>query len=92
VDGDAAVTFLDRTTLFVRPAWYDDAACAAVGPALFYVERGASTVQAETVCAGCPVRVQCLDFAIERRESFGVWGGLSARERVGVRLRRRRAS
>lgn len=71
--------------LFVRPDWYDDALCAGVGPDLFYAERGVSTAPAVAICQACPVQVECLQFAAERDEAFGIWGGATPRQRVMVR-------
>lgn len=70
-------------------AWQDQANCLGVDPDLFFPERGASTREAKEVCRGCEVRQQCLDYALANGEKFGIWGGLSERERR--RLRRQRA-
>jgi len=70
-------------------AWQDQANCLGVDPDLFFPERGASTREAKEVCRGCEVRTQCLDYALANGEKFGIWGGLSERERR--RLRRQRA-
>lgn len=77
------------TPRFERPEWYDRASCRDVGPGLFYVERGASAVEAIAVCRGCPVRSQCLRLALERREIFGIWGGYSQRQLRAMRAMRR---
>lgn len=68
--------------------WRAEANCAGVDPDLFYPERGGSKAlqarqieQAKQVCAGCSVRMQCLVDALEGQEAFGIWGGLSERER-----------
>ena len=60
-----------------------------VDPDLFFPERGASTREAKEVCRGCVVREDCLEYALANGEKFGIWGGLSERERR--RLRRARA-
>lgn len=62
-------------------AWMDDALCAQTDPEAFFPEKGGSTRAAKAVCAACPVRQQCLDYALAHRETSGIWGGLSARER-----------
>jgi len=64
--------------------WKLDAACVGSDPRLFFPERGEATRPAKAVCAGCPVAEECLDAGMW--EKFGIWGGLSERER-----RRRRA-
>ena len=72
-----------------EPSWQDYANCLGVDPDLFFPERGASTREAKVVCRGCVVREECLEYAITHSEKFGIWGGLSERERR--RIRRERA-
>ena len=69
--------------------WQSRANCMGVDPDLFFPERGASTREAKEVCRGCVVREDCLEYALANGEKFGIWGGLSERERR--RLRRARA-
>jgi len=69
--------------------WQDEANCLGVDPDLFFPERGASTREAKEVCRACAVRSECLEFALANGEKFGIWGGLSERERR--RIRRQRA-
>ncbi len=69
--------------------WQERANCLGVDPDLFFPERGASTREAKGVCNGCEVRLDCLEYALINGEKFGIWGGLSERERR--RLRRQRA-
>lgn len=64
-----------------RPQWQDEALCAQADPESWYPEKGGSTTAAKRVCMECPVRAQCLNEALERQERFGIWGGLSERER-----------
>ncbi len=71
------------------PPWKEDAACRGTDPDVFFPSRGEDLVVARAVCAGCPVRGECLDFALAHNEKFGVWGGLSERERRRVRRGRR---
>jgi WhiB family transcriptional regulator, redox-sensing transcriptional regulator len=71
-----------------KEAWRLDALCAETDPEAFFPEKGGSTRDAKRVCTGCPVRAQCLEFALENDERFGIWGGLSERERRRVRLER----
>src|SRR6188768_2847561 len=70
-------------------SWQDQANCLGVDPDLFFPERGASTREAKEVCRGCVVRLDCLEYALSNGEKFGIWGGLSERERR--RIRRQRA-
>lgn len=69
-------------------AWQTDALCAQTDPEAFFPEKGGSTREAKRVCAACLVRQECLDYAMDNDERFGIWGGLSERERR--RLRRER--
>jgi WhiB family redox-sensing transcriptional regulator len=69
--------------------WQTQANCMGVDPDLFFPERGASTREAKEVCRGCVVREDCLEYALANGEKFGIWGGMSERERR--RLRRARA-
>lgn len=66
------------------PDWYEHAECR--GPqALFFPERGESTKPAEEMCSRCPVSVECLAWALDHGEKFGIWGGASERERRRMR-------
>jgi WhiB family redox-sensing transcriptional regulator len=69
-------------------AWQRQANCLGVDPDLFFPERGMSTREAKEVCAACVVRQACLDYAIANGEKFGIWGGLSERERRTLRRAR----
>jgi len=74
-----------------RPPWQRDALCREyVGRVDFFPGMGVSLEPAKSVCRRCLVRAACLEFALEHDERAGVWGGLSARERVYRRLRRLR--
>jgi len=70
------------------PTWQDKANCMGVDPDLFFPERGASTREAKEVCRGCVVQEDCLEYAIANGEKFGIWGGMSERERRRVRRAR----
>lgn len=70
--------------------WIAQGACHGKDPDLFFPGQGESTREAKAVCAGCPVREQCLDYALEHGEKFGIWGGTSERERRRLRTQRRR--
>ena len=61
--------------------WQDRALCAQTDPEAFFPEKGGSTREAKKVCRGCEVRAECLEFALEKDERFGIWGGMSERER-----------
>jgi WhiB family redox-sensing transcriptional regulator len=76
--------FADRTH-----AWQLDAACRGEDSALFFApnyfekreEKDGREVRAKAICARCPVRVECLEYALEIRETHGIWGGLNEFER-----------
>ena len=74
------------------PPWQKYANCLGVDPDLFFPERGGSTREAKEVCRGCIVREECLRYALENCEKFGIWGGLSERERRQLRRARNRPS
>jgi WhiB family redox-sensing transcriptional regulator len=67
--------------------WQDRALCAETDPEAFFPEKGGSTREAKRICSQCEVRSQCLEYALAHDERFGIWGGLSERERR--RLKRR---
>jgi WhiB family redox-sensing transcriptional regulator len=67
--------------------WRELAACRGADLNLFFPERGESAGPARRVCAACPVREPCLDYAITNRISHGIWGGLTERERRALRSR-----
>jgi WhiB family transcriptional regulator, redox-sensing transcriptional regulator len=61
--------------------WQDRALCAQTDPEAFFPEKGGSTREAKKICLGCEVRHECLEYALAHDERFGIWGGLSERER-----------
>ena len=61
--------------------WAHAAKCLHAEPDTFCPEKGGSTREAKRICTGCPVRDECLEFALANDERFGIWGGLSERER-----------
>ena len=74
--------------------WQLDGACRRVGPEVFFHpegERGPSRLSrelaAKSVCARCPVAVQCAAHALAVREPYGVWGGMSEDERRALKRR-----
>lgn len=69
--------------------WQDDGLCAQSDPDAFYPEKGAHNTDAKRVCKGCPVVEQCLEYALANDERFGIWGGLSERERRKLKTQRR---
>lgn len=74
--------------------WMTDAECLDVDPNLFFPPRGADsptvTAGAKAVCRRCQVRLECLTHALDNREHYGIWGGMSPRERRALARKRRR--
>jgi WhiB family redox-sensing transcriptional regulator len=68
--------------------WQAGARCTEVDPEIFFPERGGSSKSARQVCARCEVRLQCLEYALNNKEQFGIWGGTSERERRRLRKER----
>ena len=67
--------------------WQERALCAQTDPEAFFPEKGGSTREAKRVCVTCDVRSTCLDYALQHDERFGIWGGLSERERRKLKKR-----
>jgi WhiB family redox-sensing transcriptional regulator len=67
--------------------WASKGACRSTDPDSLFVQ-GAAQNRAKTVCMSCPVRTECLADALDNRIEFGVWGGMTERERRAL-LRRR---
>ena len=65
--------------------WQERALCAQTDPEAFFPEKGGSTREAKRICSGCEVRAECLEYALANDERFGIWGGLSERERRRLR-------
>ena len=77
----------------LSPDWWHDAECLQyVGIVDFFPARGESAREAKAVCAGCPVRQHCLEYAMRWDQLCGVWGGLSERERRQLRRERKGAA
>jgi WhiB family redox-sensing transcriptional regulator len=74
--GDADATIL---------SWQEQALCAQTDPEAFFPEKGGSTREAKRICVGCEVKGDCLEYALGQDERFGIWGGLSERERRRVK-------
>lgn len=77
------------TTRLLQPVeWQSQARCSEVDPEIFFPERGGSSKAARAVCSQCDVRMQCLEYALNNKEQFGIWGGTSERERRRLRKER----
>jgi len=64
------------------PSWMREAACTTADPDLFFPEDSRSpATEAKEICAACPARPECLQYSLDAAEEFGVWGGLTEKER-----------
>jgi WhiB family redox-sensing transcriptional regulator len=77
----------DRPNVTGDPEWALRGACRDIDPETLFVV-GAAQHKAKVICTGCPVRIDCLADALDSRAEFGVWGGMTERERRTL-LRRR---
>ena len=68
-----------------QESWQDRALCAQTDPEAFSPEKGGSTREAKKICTGCEVKAECLEYALANDERFGIWGGLSERERRRIK-------
>ena len=68
-------------------AWQSESLCSQTDPEAFFPEKGGSTRDAKKICGSCEVRAECLEYALQNDERFGIWGGLSERERRKLRKR-----
>lgn len=74
------------------PRFRDTARCAETDPELFFPTKGGSAVTARWICARCESRTECLTWALDQNERFGIWGGTSPPERRKILARSRRTS
>lgn len=70
------------------PTWRDRALCREVDPEIFYPARGGDPRPGKAVCGQCSVRTPCLDYAMDANERYGIFGGLSVKERDALRRQR----
>lgn len=72
--------------------WRDRARCRGADPEIFFPLDDEDAAEAKEICASCPVREACLEYAITHRERIGVWGGLTERERRRLIRQRRKTA
>lgn len=65
----------------VKDSWREDALCTQMDPDMFFPPRGSTGEEAKAVCKLCPVVTECLKFALDNHELYGVWGGMNEHER-----------
>lgn len=73
-------------------SWTDQGSCAEVDGDLWFPGRGGSVREPKAICRKCPVRAECLEYALENDERFGIYGGLSPRERRDLKRQREEAA
>lgn len=91
------MTTLPLLSAATEIGWQQHGLCRASDGAIFFPpihfepkpEREAREAKAKAICAQCPVRAECLDWALTTREPYGVWGGYSERERKALLLGKR---
>ena len=85
---ELALVDLGVSGLFVedeQESWQERALCAQTDPEAFFPETGGSTREAKKICTGCEGKAECLEYALANDERFGIWGGLSERERRRIK-------
>ncbi|PAY23616.1 WhiB family transcriptional regulator [Dietzia natronolimnaea] len=85
---ELALVDLGTGALFVEDeeeSWQERALCSQTDPEAFFPEKGGSTREAKKICTGCEVKAECLEYALANDERFGIWGGLSERERRRIK-------
>lgn len=85
VTGLNVIEVAGGTDASAEQEWQERALCAQTDPEAFFPEKGGSTREAKRICAGCEVKAECLEYALTQDERFGIWGGLSERERRRLR-------
>lgn len=68
---------------YLPPAWMIQGRCAEVDTELFFPEKGdsASAEYARRICMQCEVKAECLEYALDNNERYGIWGGTNERDR-----------
>jgi WhiB family transcriptional regulator, redox-sensing transcriptional regulator len=69
----------------IRYDWQEQAECLTAESDLFFPERGSPGDSAKRICVNCGVRLECLEYALANGERYGIWGGLTERERTRLR-------
>jgi WhiB family redox-sensing transcriptional regulator len=62
-------------------SWEEQARCRQYDPEIFFAPRARAERKAKTICGKCPVKVDCLVFALQAKVEFGIWGGTNGKER-----------
>ena len=72
---------MDAFNVTIDEPWTRLAVCNQTDPEAFFPEKGGSNAAAKAICNRCPVTAKCLEYALANDERFGIWGGMSERER-----------
>lgn len=75
----------------IDPDWKIDAGCQEIGTDLFFPDEGEKVPHVKAICRACGVQPECLATAIATGEAYGIWGGFTHRERLGL-IREMRAA
>lgn len=70
--------------------WRLEARCIGIDPEVFYPEQGDQAWEVKRLCQGCPVRIKCLEWAIEVGDEWGIWGGVGPKDRIRITRARKR--
>jgi hypothetical protein len=91
-----AVRLLSKTKPGLAEAligpWTARAQCAETDPEIFFPPKGDPATAARAICRCCPVRDDCLVYALDAREEYGIWGGLDPDERRNLRRKKTRSA
>ena len=82
----------DPLAFLAEHSWREQAVCASIDGGAWFPHKGGSTRQVKRICATCPVRADCLEYALEHGEHHGIWGGESERSRRRIRATRNRGA
>lgn len=82
---------MHRPELLIPLPWMGGANCATTDPELFFPRSGDSLTAVRRVCANCPVKQACLDYAIKNSVQAGIWGGRTLKERRAIQRRKKAA-
>jgi WhiB family redox-sensing transcriptional regulator len=72
----------DLLDMATATAWMDGARCAQADPEEWFPHPGEHSTAAKAICADCPIRERCLEYARAEEIPYGTWGGLTAAERL----------
>jgi WhiB family redox-sensing transcriptional regulator len=87
---DVPIPGAELPTREALPAWETLASCRDLATAAFFTDDLDEIAEAKRICLSCPVRTDCLDAAVTRREQYGIWGGhLFVAGRIVLSKRRR---